>query len=258
MPKTVIVIPCFNEANRLQPDELRRAVEQQESLNLLLVNDGSTDGTGDLLASLSESSPGRIEVMDLPRNVGKGEAVRLGVNRANDSSTWYVGYWDADLATPLADVAVFARILDEHPELFTVFGARVKLMGRHVRRNEARHYVGRVFATLVSMSLRAAVYDTQCGAKLFRSGELLRTVFEEPFTSRWVFDVEILARLNRLHRLGRVAPLSSLLYEHPLMRWVDVRGSKVSLADFPAAALDLLRIHLRYRGPSPVSSPSRD
>jgi dolichyl-phosphate beta-glucosyltransferase len=247
MPGPVIVIPCFNEAHRLQPDQLRQAVDQHESLNLLLVNDGSTDGTGDLLARLSESSAGRIEALDLPRNVGKGEAVRVGVNRAIDTSASYVGYWDADLATPLADVAVFERILDDQPELFTVFGARVKLMGRHVRRNEARHYVGRVFATFVSMSLRAAVYDTQCGAKLFRSGALLRTVFDEPFTSRWVFDVEILARLNRLHRQGQAPPLTSLLYEHPLMRWVDVRGSKVSIADFPAAALDLLRIHLRYR-----------
>ena len=247
MPGTVVVVPCFNEAQRLQPDELRRAVDQHESLNLLLVNDGSTDGTGELLARVSESSAGRIEAMDLPRNVGKGEAVRVGVNRANEASASYVGYWDADLATPLADVAVFERILGDQPELFTVFGARVKLMGRHVRRNEARHYVGRVFATLVSMSLRAAVYDTQCGAKLFRSGALLRTVFEEPFTSRWVFDVEILARLNRLHRQGQAPPLTSLLYEHPLMRWVDISGSKVSIGDFPAAALDLLRIHFRYR-----------
>jgi dolichyl-phosphate beta-glucosyltransferase len=245
--RTVIVIPCFNEAHRLEPDELRRAVDQEDSLRLLLVNDGSTDGTGDLLASVSESRAGRIGVMQLPRNVGKGEAVRLGLISASNEQARYVGYWDADLATPLADVAVFEQILENDPALFTVFGARVKLMGRHVRRNEARHYVGRVFATLVSMSLRAAVYDTQCGAKLFRSGELLRTIVEDPFTSRWVFDVEILARLNRLHRRGQAPPLASLLYEHPLMRWVDVRGSKVSLADFPAAALDLLRIHLRYR-----------
>jgi len=245
--ESVVVIPCFNEAHRLQPDDLQRAVTEQPGLRLLLVNDGSTDGTGGLLQSLSESASGRIDVLDMPRNVGKAEAVRLGMRHANDQSVRYVGFWDADLATPLEDVAVFARILDDNPGLFTVFGARVKLMGRHVRRNEARHYVGRVFATFVSMSLKAAVYDTQCGAKLFRAGDVLRTVLEEPFTSRWVFDVEILARLNRLHRQGRVGPLSSLLHEHPLMRWEDVKGSKVSWADFPVAALDLFRIHWRYR-----------
>jgi glycosyltransferase involved in cell wall biosynthesis len=221
-------------------------VVEQDGVRLLLVNDGSTDGTGDLL-HLSESSGGRIEVLELPRNAGKAEAVRCGMRRANDQDVRYVGFWDADLATPLRDVAVFAQILDPDPRLFAVFGARVKLMGRHIRRNEARHYAGRVFATLVSISLQAAVYDTQCGAKLFRAGDLLRTVLEEPFTSRWVFDVEILARLNRLHRQGLVAPLESLLVEHPLMQWTDVKGSKVSWTDFPVAAFDLLRIHWRYR-----------
>ena len=245
--ETVVVIPCFNEADRLRPDELRRAVAELDGLRLLLVNDGSTDGTGSLLASLSESSGGRIEVLEMPRNAGKAEAVRLGMRRANDQGVRYVGFWDADLATPLQEVAVFAQILDRDPHLFTVFGARVKLMGRHISRNEARHYVGRVFATLVSISLQAAVYDTQCGAKLFRAGDVLRTVLEEPFTSRWVFDVEILARLNRLHRQGLVPPLASLLVEHPLMRWEDVKGSKVSWTDFPVAAFDLLRIHRRYR-----------
>ncbi len=245
--ESVIVIPCFNEAHRLRPDALERVVAEQDGLRLLLVNDGSTDGTGDLLASLSQSSSGRIDVLEMPRNAGKAEAVRLGMRNANDQAARYVGFWDADLATPLQDVAVFAQILDDDPRLFTVFGARVKLMGRHVRRNEARHYVGRVFATFVSMSLKAAVYDTQCGAKLFRAGDVLRAVLEEPFTSRWIFDVEILARLNRLHREGRVPPLASLLYEHPLMRWEDVKGSRVSWADFPVAALDLLRVHWRYR-----------
>jgi dolichyl-phosphate beta-glucosyltransferase len=240
-------MPCFNEAHRLRPEALLAAVAANADLRLLVVNDGSTDGTATVLESVRDSSSGRIDVLQMARNAGKAEAVRLGMCAARVSGARYVGFWDADLATPLSDVAVFARILDEHAGLFTVFGARVKLMGRDVKRNEARHYVGRIFATLVSMSLRAPVYDTQCGAKLFRAGPLLDTVLEQPFVSRWVFDVEILARLKALHREGKAAPLSSLLYEHPLMRWEDVKGSKVSLLDFPAAAVDLLRIHLRYR-----------
>lgn len=248
MPReTVVVIPCFNEAHRLQPDAFRQAITNQAGLRLLFVNDGSTDGTGDVLTSLCSSSGGRIDLLEMPRNAGKAEAVRLGMRHANDRAASYVGFWDADLATPLQDVAVFSQILDDDPRLFTVFGARVKLMGRFIKRNEARHYLGRVFATFVSMSLNAAVYDTQCGAKLFRAGDVLRAVLEEPFTSRWIFDVEILARLNRLHREQRVPALASLLYEHPLMRWEDVKGSRISWSDFPAAALDLLRIHWRYR-----------
>lgn len=246
-PSTVIVVPCFDEAARLVPSAFLEALGEQPDLQLLMVNDGSADGTGAVLASLRDASPGRIDILDLARNEGKAAAVRHGMRRARDAGARYVGFWDADLATPLREVEAFSGILDADPALFTVFGARVKLMGRHVKRNEARHYVGRIFATLVSMSLRAAIYDTQCGAKLFRAGPLLDAVLEQPFASRWVFDVEILARLNALHRQGKAPPLASLLYEHPLARWEDVRGSKVSLSDFPAAAVDLLRIHLRYR-----------
>lgn len=231
----------------MTPDAFLDAIRALPALRLLLVNDGSTDGTSGVLESLRSASPERIEVLDLPHNEGKAAAVRHGMRRANDAGVSYVGFWDADLATPLADVAAFSAILDGNPALFTVFGARVKLMGRRVKRNEARHYVGRVFATLVSMSLHAAVYDTQCGAKLFRAGPLLQAVLDQPFSSRWVFDVEILARLNQLHRHGNAPALSTLLYEYPLERWEDMKGSKVSLADFPIAALDLLRIHLRYR-----------
>jgi dolichyl-phosphate beta-glucosyltransferase len=243
---TIVVIPCYNEAARLRTSALREAVAAQKGLHLLMVNDGSTDGTGQILASLR--TPGsRIDVLEMPRNVGKAEAVRAGMRLANEQGARYVGFWDADLSTPLHDVSVFSGILDQAPNLFTVFGARVRLMGRTISRNEARHYAGRVFATCVSMSLRAAVYDTQCGAKLFRAGDVLRLVLEDPFISRWIFDVEILARLNRLYREGRVSSLESILYEHPLMRWEDVKGSKVSWADFPVAALHLLRIHWRYR-----------
>lgn len=242
----VVVIPCFNEAHRLQQDQFKRALAEQHSLRLVMVNDGSRDATRDVLLALSESSD-RIHVLDMPRNVGKAESVRQGMHYARNWNPRYVGYWDADLATPLQDIAVFAGILDAHPHLLTVFGSRVKLMGRYVKRNEVRHYVGRVFATLVSVSLRAAIYDTQCGAKLFRTGELLHTVLQEPFVSKWIFDVEILARLNRLERRGQCPPLASLLYEHPLMHWEDVKGSKISLWDFPRAALDLLSIHWRYR-----------
>lgn len=242
----MVVIPCYNEEHRLRVDAVDQALDAQPDLDLILVNDGSADGTSRLLARLAAIHPGRIAALDLPRNRGKGEAVRAGMRSACASGARYVGFWDADLATPLDDVAVFARILEDHPALLTVFGSRVKLMGRRIRRSEVRHYLGRVFATMVSVSLRAAVYDTQCGAKLFRAGPLLDAVLEEPFTSRWIFDVELLARLNRLHRAGQAPPLHALLYEYPLMRWEDVRGSKVSIADFPRSALDLLLIHFRY------------
>ena len=153
-------------------------------VDLLFVDDGSTDGTARVLSNLAGAAPGRIAVMTLDRNRGKAEAVRLGVLRALEASPRFVGFWDSDLSTPIHDVTPFVQLLESRPDLDMVFGSRVKLLGRHVDRSTSRHFAGRVFATVVSLMLDLAIYDTQCGAKLFRATPRLVRIFEEPFRIR--------------------------------------------------------------------------
>lgn len=127
-----------------------------------------------------------------------------------------------------------------------VFGARVQLVGWAIERSLLRHYAGRVFATATSRVLGLSVYDTQCGAKLFRSTPEVAALLEEPFRTSWVFDVEILARWlqQRADALG-VAPADAI-YELPLRTWRDVPGSKVRPWDFGRALLELARIWRSY------------
>ena len=113
-----------------------------------------------------------------------------------------------------------------------VFGARVRLLGRAIERSPLRHYLGRVFATAASLTLGLPIYDTQCGAKLFRVCPLVRSLFQQPFMTRWLFDVEIIARLIQTCRRDDLPPPKDLIYEFPLQTWTDVGGVKSQAARF--------------------------
>ena len=139
-----------------------------------------------------------------------------------------------------------AEVAECRPELQVIIGSRVKLLGRRIERRPTRHYVGRVFATVVSTMLNLAVYDTQCGAKLFRASPSMYAAFREPFTSRWIFDVELLARLIQSRRGKDLPQAKDMIYEFPLTEWRDVPGSKLVYGDFVRAAGDLWKIHNRY------------
>jgi hypothetical protein len=123
-------------------------------------------------------------------------------------------------------------------------GSRVMLMGRDIRRNAWRHYPGRVFATAASMALGLPVYDTQCGAKMFRNTQLLRNVFSTSFRTRWIFDVEIIARF--IAESENRNAVASMIYEQPVREWRDVEGSKVGVLDLFRSARDLWTIKRTY------------
>jgi glycosyltransferase involved in cell wall biosynthesis len=242
--RVAVVVPCFNEEHRLDRQAFRDFTLPDGEVQFWFVNDGSRDQTLRVLEQLRDENPGRYQVVDLARNRGKAEAVRQGVVAALETSPEFTGFWDADLATPLSQLPGFLATFASRPEIEMVFGARVRLLGREISRRPSRHYFGRVGATLISSSLGLAVYDTQCGAKLFRVSPDLRAVFATPFLSRWLFDVEIIARF--VERWGRDRAARSI-YELPITEWHDVHGSKVRSTDFLRALKDLARIHRAYR-----------
>ena len=243
-PTAVVVVPCFNEARRLPATEIKQLVAHQ-GLSVLAVNDGSTDDTLEVLTSLARDLPG-LDVVDLLENVGKGEAVRQGLLRACATGAEWVGYCDADMATPATEVIRLLERGREADHVSIVLASRVNLLGTDVERSAVRHYLGRIFATGAGVVLRARVYDTQCGAKFFRNDDALRHAISRPFHSRWSFDVELLGRMIRGG--GGVDPTTErAMVEVPLARWQDVRGSKLSAASALRSGLELGLIahHLR-------------
>ncbi len=246
MASARIIIPCYNEEDRFDAASFTTFASPSHDITFLFVNDGSTDETPRVLESLKRSNPAKFTVLNILQNRGKAEAVRQGFLAAIDSRPDYVGFWDADLATPLDAIPLFLDVAESRPELEMIIGSRVKLLGRKIERRRSRHYLGRVFATAVSASLGLDVYDTQCGAKLFRASPSIKALFQQPFHSRWIFDVEILARLIRARRGKELRQAEHVIYEVPLMEWRDIPGSKLGYGDFVRAAWELFRIHNYY------------
>lgn len=241
-----VVIPAYNEADRLHTEPFVAFTHAHPTADLLFVNDGSTDATATRLNALAATVPTRIRVLHLARNGGKGEAVRQGLCAAADAGYGTAIYLDADLAAPLETAALLTDALAVHPEVVLLIGSRIKLLGWPIERSARRHYLGRLFATFASLTLSLPVYDTQCGAKAVRLG-VLAPVLAEPFLSRWLFDVELIARVR--DQLGAGA-----MRELPLPEWRDTGGSKVRLSDFLRAPLELWRIRRRY----PPRAAARD
>ena len=241
MQDIAIVIPCYNEEARFQQGEFLDYARQHENIHFLFVDDCSRDATGRIIDGLCLQNPRQLMALHLPQNLGKAGAVRAGFLKAFAGEYEAIGFWDADLATPLSEINNFCALLaDSHYHM--VLGARVRLLSRRIERQTARHYLGRIFATIASTILGLTIYDTQCGAKLFANNQGLRQVFAKPFTVSWIFDVEILARYLLLTKYQGALPLADIACEYPLGRWLDVPGSKLKASDFGVAILEMAKV----------------
>jgi dolichyl-phosphate beta-glucosyltransferase len=223
MSKAVVVIPCYQEEKRLKHEAID--VFLAHDISVLLVDDGSSDGTLALLRQIEARAPDKISVLPLSPNRGKAEAVRLGMVEALARGASQVGFTDADMATPASEVVRLIHALEESPALAVVMGSRIARAGARIDRKPGRHYFGRVFSTLASLA--HPFYDTQCGAKVFRAGAALSDAVASPFSSRWAFDVEL---IGRLLTVPNPVPFEAFL-ELPLVAWHDVGGSKLTVID---------------------------
>lgn len=237
--KTIIVVPCFNEEDRLNPQAFFESLEEEKTLHWLFVDDGSKDRTAAICESMRSQYPDRIFFHQLPKNCGKGEAVRQGLLKAVEHDAKLTGYYDADLATPMSE---FFRLLAifQNQNRKVLLGARVFLLGRNIDRKRWRFWLGRCFALVASQMLRLKVYDTQCGMKLIANFDNFKKCIDTPFDSSWLFDVELIQRMLQVGQLS-----IDDFFEEPLLAWTDVGGSKVKAKAFLVALFDLFKIKMR-------------
>ena len=242
MLKTLIVIPCYNEEKRLPQEEFRAYFESRPEVQFLFANDGSRDGTLEMLLKLTEKYP-QAHVFDGGKNQGKANITNAAFRYALAHLEFdYIGFFDADLATPLEEIDRFMQVAEQKEGLLMVCGSRVQRLGSNIRRKPLRHYMGRTFATAVSRILRLPVYDTQCGAKIFRK-DVAETVTKERFMSPWFFDVEIFARIILAYGYGACM---DKCFEYPLDTWIEKGDTRLKTKDFLRTPLELLKLRRKY------------
>lgn len=242
MQKICIIIPCYNEAKRLKQENFEDFFKNS-NYNVCFVNDGSKDETSAILENLRIRIGENCRVINLSKNVGKAEAVRQGIVSNINEHYDYIGFFDADLSTPLDEIDYFIKFSGGKLKHDIIMGCRFSRLGADIKRTPFRHYIGRGFASVVSLFLKLSVYDTQCGAKIF-SRKVYSKVFSYGFKSKWIFDVEILIRAINAFGLNFVKQNT---IEVPLNRWHELKGSKLKWYDFVKAPLELIKIGLHYR-----------
>ena len=241
--KVVIIIPCYNEADRLDTNKFIDYLSKNTHLHFIFIDDGSTDNTNLIIKQIILKFNSLASLLINETNKGKAESVRLGVIESYKMNPDFIGFLDADLAAPIGEIDNLLKIIKKDKTKEVVFASRIQLIGSEIKRNYFRHFFGRVFATVVSNILNLPVYDTQCGAKIF-SRKICDDIFYEQFISPWLFDVELFARLLNVYGMERTIQMS---YEHPVSKWVDIDGSKVKPFYFLKAPFELLKIVRHYK-----------
>ena len=241
--KVVIIIPCYNEADRLDTNKFIDYLSKNTHLHFIFIDDGSTDNTNLIIKQIILKFNSLASLLINETNKGKAESVRLGVIESYKMNPDFIGFLDADLAAPIGEIDNLLKIIKKDKTKEVVFASRIQLIGSEIKRNYFRHFFGRVFATVVSNILNLPVYDTQCGAKIF-SRKICDDIFYEQFISPWLFDVELFARLLNVYGMEKTIQMS---YEHPVSKWIDIDGSKVKPIYFLKAPFELLKIVRHYK-----------
>jgi glycosyltransferase involved in cell wall biosynthesis len=237
--RIAVIVPCFNEERRFPTEYWREILTVENHIKWLFVNDGSFDETDKILKEVCVGTS--AQVVSLPRNRGKGNAIRFGLLEMlqKDSGIEVLGYLDSDGAFMKEDIFRISELtvqkLNEsvNNQLDAVISSRVSLSGRQIIRKGSRHYLGRIIATLLTNKWNDSPYDTQSGYKLFFNSEAFRASIKNKFETRWLFDVEILTRIG-IYNNGRLS-----IWEEPLFFWKDVDGSKLKIKHLYSIFLEL-------------------
>lgn len=229
MNKLSVIIPSYNEEKRINKTLIsvnEFLKKQPYEYEILVVNDGSIDGTSGVVKELLPNIP-NLRLIDNQENHGKGWVTKQGMLEAVGDIRVFM---DADNSTKIDEITKFLKFFESGSDI--VLGSR-RIAGSNVAKdqNMIREFLGWAFRTIVHIIVPVGVTDTQCGFKAF-SAKSAEQIFPKQTIFRWAFDVEILA-LARKNKFK--------ISEVPIT-WVNDEGSHVKFSGMVNMLLEILKI----------------
>ncbi len=238
-----VIVPCYNEEERFPFQQFLAFAHANPEVLICLVNDGSNDKTLALLKGFQVVAPSNVCVYNMPQNGGKSEAVRQGMLHVlNNYSMDLIGFLDADLATLPEEFLAMAKYKESKPAIAGIIGSRIPRLGANIVRDDNRSIFSLFAKLAIRKILRTKFHDTQCGAKVFHR-QLVPFIFNKPFSTPWLFDVEIFLRIQ--NKFGQ-STLQNGILEYPLMHWTEVGGSKLNWKHAMRIPFQLLSLYKKY------------
>lgn len=241
MQNLCVVIPCYNEENRILFDDFTSFIIAQPQVDFVFVDDGSEDKTFELLMYNFKQFL-NVTVIKNDVNLGKAATVRNGMLKAiNQKNYKLFAFLDADLAIDFIDFEEIYNSTLANKKQF-VFASKNPTKSKGVNQKWQRKIVGRILHLMVKLSLKVDAYDTQCGCKFIHTN-LVKTCFSKPFISPWLFDLELFWRIK--NQKGTQFLKENLL-EIPLIQLHNRGESKVNISDLLRLPIEFLSIHRNY------------
>lgn len=241
--KYAIIVPCYNEAERLPFYDFLKFAKENKNVLLCFVNDGSKDDTLAVLRGLESECIDNICVYNMDKNGGKSEAVRQGILHVYQNySIELLGFLDADLATLPDEWLQMAKFKENNQRFGAIVGSRIQRLGANIKRDDNRSFFSIIIKKAIYLILKTPFQDTQCGAKIFNKN-LIPHLFNQRFMTPWLFDVEIFLRLQR--KFGK-STLQNGVIEYPLMHWTEVGDSKLKFKHVIKIPFQLFKLYRQY------------
>lgn len=233
--KVVFIVPCFNEAERLDLPYFDKLTKIQNTI-WVFVDDGSIDGTTKILKNYSKKK--NTIYVRINHNVGKSNAIAHGMNYASSkiSNIGWIGFLDSDGAFTTDDVESIIKMTSSLKKYDAIYTSRVKMAGRNIKRNNVRHFIARVITSLFGLVWRNIPYDTQSGCKVYRYSVNFISIFTESFRTKWFFDIELSIRYCKYEKKN------INVWEEPVSSWADIPGSKINYRQSMRIILEFIYI----------------